>query len=113
PDVFFTLNDALVADPVVVDVPAGATVPGPVVVVHVTGGDGVATFPRLVVRAGADSAVAVLEVQASGGEPALVVPVAEILAGRAAGVGHVTVQQLGLATWQLGGQVSQVEGEAT
>jgi Fe-S cluster assembly protein SufD len=113
PDVFFTLNDALVADPVVVDVPAGATVPGPVVVVHVTGGDGVATFPRLVVRAGADSAVAVLEVQASGEELALVVPVTEILAGRAARVGHVTVQQLGLATWQLGGQVSQVEGEAT
>jgi Fe-S cluster assembly protein SufD len=28
-------------------------------------------------------------------------------------VGHVTVQQLGLATWQLGGQVSQVEGEAS
>jgi Fe-S cluster assembly protein SufD len=113
PDVFFTLNDALTAEPVVVDVPAGATVPGPVVVVHVTRGDGVATFPRLVVRAGADSAVAVLEVQASGAEPALVVPVTEILAGRAARVGHVTVQQLGLATWQIGGQVSEVEAEAT
>jgi Fe-S cluster assembly protein SufD len=113
PDVFFTLNDALTAEPVVVDVPAGATVPGPVVVVHVTHGDGVAAFPRLVVRVGADSAAAVLEIQASGDEPALVVPVTEILAGRAARVGHVTVQQLGLATWQLAGQVSHVEAEAT
>jgi Fe-S cluster assembly protein SufD len=113
PDVFFTLNDALTAEPLVVDVPAGVAVPGAVVVAHVTRGDGVATFPRLVVRAGDDSAVAVLEIQASGDEAALVVPVTEILAGRAARVGHVTVQQLGLATWQLGGQVSQVEGEAT
>src|SRR5262245_60701651 len=30
PDVFFTLNDALTVEPVVVDVPAGATVPGAV-----------------------------------------------------------------------------------
>ncbi|HET6953746.1 MAG TPA: SufD family Fe-S cluster assembly protein [Acidimicrobiales bacterium] len=112
-DAFTLLNDAFVADPVVIDVPAGMTLPGPVVVVHVTDGDGVAAFPRLVVRAGADSAVDVLEVQVSGDAPALVVPVTEILVGRAARVGHVTVQQLGLATWQIGEQVSQVEAEAT
>jgi Fe-S cluster assembly protein SufD len=112
-DAFVTLNEAFVADPVVVDVPAGVTLPGPVVVVHVTEGDGVAAFPRLVVRAGADSEVNVLEVQTSGASPALVIPVTEIHVGRAARVGHVTVQQLGLATWQIGVQVSLVEAEAT
>jgi Fe-S cluster assembly protein SufD len=81
--------------------------------VHLTAGDGVATFPHLVVRAGADSDVSVLEVQVSGAERALVVPVTEILVGHAARVGHVTVQQLGLATWQLGIQVSQVQASAT
>jgi Fe-S cluster assembly protein SufD len=113
PDAFVSLHDAFVAEPVVVDVPAGVTLPGPVVVVHATDGDGTATFPHLVVRAGADSDVNVLEVQGSGTDPGLVVPVTEILAGRAARVGHVTVQQLGLATWQLGTQVSQVEAEST
>ena len=113
PDAFVTLHDAFTAEPVVVDVPAGATVPGPVVVVHVTEGEGVAAFPHLVVRAGADCEVTVLEVQASGDDHALVVPVTEILVGRAARVSHVTVQQLGLATWQLGTQVSLVEAEAT
>jgi Fe-S cluster assembly protein SufD len=113
PDAFVSLHDAFTVDPVVVDVPPGVTTPGPVVVVHVTEGDGVATFPHLVVRAGADAEVSVLEIQASGGERALVVPVTEILAGRAARVGHVTVQQLGLATWQVGLQVAQVEAEAT
>jgi Fe-S cluster assembly protein SufD len=113
PDVFATLNDAFVAEPVVVDVPAGVVVPGPVVVVHLTEGERVAAFPRLAVRAGDDSEVSVLEIQASGTGAALVVPVTEILVGRAARVGHVTVQQLGLATWQLGLQVSQVAAEAT
>jgi Fe-S cluster assembly protein SufD len=113
PDAFVALHDAFVAEPVVVDIPAGVTVPGPIVIVHVTEGEGVAAFPHLVVRAGADSEVAVLEVQGSGGERSLVVPVTEILAGRAARVGHVTAQQLGLATWQLGTQVSVVEAEST
>jgi Fe-S cluster assembly protein SufD len=113
PDAFVSLHDAFVAEPVVVDVPAGVVLPGPVVVVHLTEGDGAAAFPHLVVRAGADSEVSVLEVQVSGGGHSLVVPVTEILAGRAARVGHVTVQQLGLSTWQLGTQVSVVEAEST
>ena len=112
PDAFVSLHDAFVADPVVVDVPAGVTVPGPVVVVHVTAGDGVAAFPHLVVRAGDDAEVNVLEVQASSADHVLVVPVTGILVGRAARVGHVTGQQLGLAAWQIGAQVSQVSAEA-
>jgi Fe-S cluster assembly protein SufD len=113
PDILVTLNDAFVAEPVVIDVPAGMTLAGPVVVVHLTEGEGVAAFPRLVVRAGADSEVSVLEIQASDGGRSLVVPVTEILAGRAARVGHVTVQQLALPTWQLGAQVARVDAEAT
>ena len=65
------------------------------------------------VEAGDDSEVSVLEVQASGAEPGLVVPVTEIGVGPAAPVGHMTVQQLGLATWQLGLQVADVEAEAS
>jgi Fe-S cluster assembly protein SufD len=116
PDVFVTLNDAFAVEPVVVDVPAGATVAGAVVVVHVAQGAGIAAFPRLVVRAGDDSQVSVLEVQATAdgaGAANLVVPVTELVVGRAARVGHVTVQQLGLATWQLGTQVARVEAEAS
>jgi Fe-S cluster assembly protein SufD len=113
PDAFVSLHDAFVGDPVVVDVPAGVTLPGAVVVVHVTAGDGAAAFPHLVVRAGDDSEVSVLEVQTSSDDRVLVVPVTEILAGRAARVGHVTAQQLGMSAWQIGQQVSQVGAEAT
>jgi Fe-S cluster assembly protein SufD len=113
PDVFLGFNDAFVGDPVVVRVPAGVTVDAPVVVAHVTEGERCAAFPRLVVDAGDDSEVSVLEIQVSGPEPSLVVPVTEIVVGRAARVGHLTVQQLGLASWQLGLQVASVEAEAS
>jgi Fe-S cluster assembly protein SufD len=113
PDVFLGLNDAFLGEPALVRVPAGLAVAGPVVVAHLTEGNGLATFPRLVVDAGDDSEVSVLEIQASGADPCLVVPVTEIGVGRAARVGHLTVQQLGLATWQLGLQVASVESEAS
>ena len=113
PDVFLGFNDAFVAEPVVVRVPAGVVVDAPVVVAHVTEGDHCAAFPRLVVEAGDDSEVSVLEIQVSGAEPSLVVPVTEIAVGRAARVGHLTVQQLGLASWQLGLQVASVDAEAS
>jgi Fe-S cluster assembly protein SufD len=112
-DPFVTLNQAFVAEPVVIDVPAGVILDGPIVVAHWTRGDGAATFPRLVVRAGDDSDVTVVEVQASSHHRSLVVPVTEIDTGRAARVGHVTLQHLGLATWQLGLQVSSVEEAGT
>src|SRR5690606_1315353 len=66
PDAFVTLHDAFVPQPVVVDVPEGVVLSGPVVVVHVTAGDGAAAFPHLVVHAGPASEVAVVEVQSSG-----------------------------------------------
>ena len=74
----------------------------PVVVVHWISGSGVAAFPRLVLEAGADSDVAVLEVFVSDeGADALVVPVTHLHVGKAARVGHVVVQDLGLTAWQL------------
>jgi Fe-S cluster assembly protein SufD len=117
-DAFVTLNDAFAVEPVVVRAPAGMVVEGPVVVVHWTEGGPAegprtANFPRLSVVAGDDSELTVVEVQASDGAPSLVVPVTEIAVGRAARVGHVTIQQLGMAAWQLGVQVSQLEAEST
>jgi Fe-S cluster assembly protein SufD len=113
PDVFVTLNDAFVAEPVVVDIPAGVDVDGPVVVAHWTEGDGVATFPRIVVHAAGNSDVSIVEIQGSDEGASLVVPVTEIIVDRDARVGYVTLQRLGLRTWQLGRQVSSLDANAT
>lgn len=112
-DAFTLLNDLAQVEPVVIRVPDGVVVDAPIVVVHVTEGDRVAAFPRLVLQAGADSNVSVIEVQVSSGDGGLVVPVTEIVAGPAARVGFVTVQQLGLSTWQVGLQASEVAADAT
>ena len=112
PDALVTLNAAF-ATPIRIAVQAGATV-GPVIVVHWVGDDGVAAFPQVVLDAGADSEVALLEVFLSApATDALVVPVTRLRVGKAARVGHVAIQDLGRATWQLGLLDAAVEADAT
>ena len=113
PDVFAAWNDALTAAPVVLDVPDGATLDAPFVVVHHLAGEGVAAFPRLVVRAGQDSSFSVVEILLSDDVAGLVVPVTEFAVGRAARVRHTVVQDLGPRVWQLGSLFADVAQEAT
>ena len=98
-DVFLLLNDAFAPDPLVVDVPASATVADPVVVVHVvTGAAGGAVLPADRPPAGAGATAVVVEIvvdaeagcwpgcrptSAPGSPPAerLVVPVTELDGG--------------------------------
>jgi Fe-S cluster assembly protein SufD len=111
-DAFDLLTDAFAA-PIVVRTSPGST-SRPVVVVHWIDGSGIAAFPRLVVDAGADSDVAVLEVLLSAGDAdALVVSHTDLLVAKAARVGHLGVQDLGLGVWQLGHQRSTVDADAT
>jgi Fe-S cluster assembly protein SufD len=112
-DAFDVLNDAFSADPVLVRVPAGVVVPGPVVIAHWLDADGVATFPRTVVQAGPDSEVTVYEHQASPDVHALTVPRVELDAGPAARLRYVNAQQLGPRVWQLGRQSSRAGRDAT
>ena len=111
-DVFALLNEAF-ATPLVVRTSPGATI-DPVVIVHWIDGTGVAAFPRTVVDAGADSELAVLEVLLSAdGCAAFVDPVVELHIGKAARVGHLGVQDLGLDVWQVANQLSTVDADAT
>jgi Fe-S cluster assembly protein SufD len=112
PDAFVTLNQAF-ATPLLVRTDAGATV-APVVVVHWLSGQGIAAFPRLVVDAGDDSEIALLEVFVSAPDAdALVVPVTTLRVGRAARVGHLAVQDLGQRAWQIGHLDADVAADAT
>jgi Fe-S cluster assembly protein SufD len=107
PDVFADLNRAFMT-PVVIRVPAGAVSADPIVVTHHIAGDGTAVFPRLVIDAGQDSEVTVVErfVAADGraGDRALVVPVLQVRAAQAARVRYLAVNEVGVDTWQIGNQ---------
>jgi Fe-S cluster assembly protein SufD len=108
PDVFAELNAAFMS-PVVVRIPPATVVPEPIVVSHTVVGDARAVFPRLVIDAGDDSEVTVIERFASAdqdglGEAALVVPVVQVRAGAAARVNYVGVNELDEQVWQIGHQ---------
>lgn len=112
-DSFTTLNDAFVDDGIHVHVPAGVVIDRPVVIVHWIDCDGGAVFPRLLVRAGEQAEVTVLDAVAGSDVCALVVPVAEIEVGPAANVGYLNVQDLGRRSWQVAYQGSEVARDAT
>lgn len=107
------LHDAFSPAPVVIGVRAGATIGAPIVVVQATTGDGRVAFPHVVVDAGPDAEVAVVEHRTSTGAGNLVLPLVEVAAGPAARVRYTEVQDLSPGTWQIARQVSRVESQAS
>lgn len=101
-DALTALHDAFVPEVVVLRVPDGVVVEGPVVVLHRVTGAGVAAFPHLVVSAGATSEVTVVDHWTSGDGPAFVSPVVDVRTGDGAHVSYVSVQELGAEVWQTG-----------
>jgi Fe-S cluster assembly protein SufD len=115
PDVFAEWNDAF-AEPLVVHIPRGRTIAEPIVVTHRIAATGQATFPRLVVDAGDDSEVVVVERfigTAHEDAHALVVPVVELRAAPAARVRYLGVNELGPSAWLIGHQVAEGERDST
>jgi len=113
PDVFAALNAAFMS-PVVVRVGKGRVHEETVVVTHTVNGDGTAVFPRLVIDAGEDSQVTVVERFVSvGGGAALVVPVLQVRAEPAARVQYLGVNELSSAAWQIGNQQAVGDRDTT
>ena len=113
PDVFDELHEAFRRS-VVLRIPAGRVVGQPIVVDHVVEGDGVAVFPRLVVDAGPDSEVTVIERFVSAdGAASLVVPQVHLRAAQAARVRYVGVNLLGSSAWQIASQRALGERDST
>ncbi len=112
-DVFSQLNDARSDDPVLVSIPAGVTVTAPIVVIDWIETEGIVTYPRLVVRVGADADVNVLDWHGSADVVSLAAPLIELDLARAARLRYGTVQQRGPRMWQIASQVSRVDADAT
>jgi Fe-S cluster assembly protein SufD len=102
-DALVRLNDAFSLDALVIDVPAGTRVAGPVLVVHWCDAEGAAVFPRLCVRAAEGAAVSVVEVFTgpAGRGRALVVPVTELVAEDGAALAYVSLQTLPDEDWSI------------
>ncbi|MEJ7583148.1 MAG: Fe-S cluster assembly protein SufD [Acidimicrobiales bacterium] len=112
-DAFADLNTAFHPGALRIRVPAGVTVADPVLVQHLITADGAAVFPRVVIEAGENSQVTVVEHYRSADVHALVAPVVEIDVARGARLSYVAVQELGPRVWQIANQVSRVGQEAS
>ena len=104
PDVFAGIN---VRSPsqVRIVVPPNAVVDGAITITHTIPADGSLVCPRLVVEAGENSEVTIVErfVSAADG-PALALPVLQVAVGQAARVNYLAVNELSEQAWSLGNQ---------
>lgn len=104
PDVFAGLNrDA--ASQVRIVVPPNTIVGGTITITHTVPADGALICPRLVIEAGENSEVTVIErfVSAADGA-ALVLPVLQVDVGQAARVDYLALNELSHDAWSLGNQ---------
>lgn len=107
------LNGAFMS-PLVVRVPAGRAVAEPLVIEHHVADTGTAIFPRLVIEAGADSEITVIErFVGPDGVDALVCPVLDVVAAQAARVRYLGINELGRSTWLLGHQRAEAQRDSS
>jgi Fe-S cluster assembly protein SufD len=111
-DALVWAHHALAADPIVVDVPPGVVVRDPVIVRHAGPAEGVVAAARVVVRAGADSEVRVVEVF-DGGGAGLLLPVTQAVVQSAGRVGYVGLQLLDRAAWSIARLDLDADAQAT
>ena len=114
PDVFSIVNEHVATAEVVVGTQPGARPTSPVVVASCTAADDVVVAPRLRIRLGADSELAVVELHRSlGASTALVLPVTRVDVGRDATLRHVVVQDVDTGSDVVGSIAAEVAGSAT
>jgi Fe-S cluster assembly protein SufD len=118
PDAFTELHDAFLVGGAFVHVPAGVVVEKPIIVLHWSEGDGLASFPHTLVIAGESAEVTVLDRFSSpdfrlGEAGHLVDAVVELMVGDNARVRYLSVQEHGPRTWQVALQRAHVGRDAS
>jgi Fe-S cluster assembly protein SufD len=116
PDAFTVLHDAFLAGGAFIKVPAGVVVDKPIIVLHWSEGEGLATFPHTLVVADESSEVTVVDRFGSpevAGAGHLVDAVVELVVGDNARLRYLSVQEHGSKTWQVALQRAHVGRDAS
>jgi Fe-S cluster assembly protein SufD len=118
PDAFTALHDAFLAGGAYVKVPRGVVVERPIVVLHWSEGDGLASFPHTLVVAEPGAEVTVFDRYGSSDARVhrvghLVDAVVELVIGDNAHVRYLSVQEQGAHTWQVALQRAHLGRDAS
>jgi Fe-S cluster assembly protein SufD len=113
-DAFTLFAQGFGSDAVVIVVPAGVHLGGPIVVVHELAAhpDPTVVFPRTFVELGAGAEATVVEHFVSDQGQVLVCPVTELEVADNARLAYHSIQELDRSTWQLGYLTSRVGRDA-
>jgi Fe-S cluster assembly protein SufD len=105
---FAVLNDAMVRDALIIDVPSGAYLSRPIVVISELSDEvsNKLSFSRILVRLGETAEASVVVFQSSSEAELLHIPVTEVVLGNGAQLRFDQVQHLGTRAWQLGYQLA-------
>ncbi len=86
----------------------------PIVITHSLDESGVVAYSRLVVEANENSEVTIVErFVSSANAKSLIVPVIDVRAAQSARVTYVAINELGMATWQIGYQQAVGQRDST
>lgn len=113
PDPFTLLHDSFLAGGAYIRVPKGVVVEKPIVVLHWSEGDGLASFPHTLVVAEEQSEVTVLDRFGSPSVEHLVDGVVELSVGDGAHVKYLSAQEHGPRTWSVVLQRAHVGRDAS
>ncbi len=118
PDAFTVLHDAFLAGGAYVKVPRGVVVEKPIVVLHWSEGDGLASFPHTLVVAEDGAEVTVFDRYGSADTKSVTVghlvdAVVELIVGDNAHVRYLSVQEQGAHTWQIALQRAHLGRDAS
>jgi Fe-S cluster assembly protein SufD len=113
PDAFTTLHDAFLAGGVLVHVPAGVAVPGPLVILNWSEGAGRASFPHTLVVLEEGAEATVVERAGSASDDHLVDAVVELLLADNAHLRYALLQEHGPRTWQIALQRAHLGRDAS
>jgi Fe-S cluster assembly protein SufD len=118
PDAFTVLHDAFLAGGAFVKIPRGVVVDRPIVVLHWSEGEGLASFPHTLVVAEEGAQVTVFDRYGStdtgpGTTGHFVDAVVELLVADTAHVRYLSVQEHGPRTWQIALQRAHVGRDAS
>ncbi len=113
PDAFATFALAAGPSSLVIDIPRGVVLGGPVLVIHRGHAVGTASGAHITIRAGADSEATVVEVYGDTGSDAFCAVLTEVQVDQAARVRLVQIQDRPDTTQQIGSLRVRVERDAT
>jgi Fe-S cluster assembly protein SufD len=112
-DLFADLNRAL-GSVVHLRIGRGRVVEQPIVITHELTTDGAACFPRLVIDAGEDSEITVIERFTSADSVSgFIAPVLRVTAAQSARVKYLSVNDLGSHVWQIANQQASGDRDST